>query len=100
MKDIDASATAQYWFRILGALALIKLASTLVRDAERLISSNMKARNPEIAEDLEVPAVGVYRDVPESYEAPVVTDLNGDAPETRLAATADELEGIEHETEN
>lgn len=43
----------EYWLRILGALALIKVASTLVRDAEKLITANVKARNPEIADDID-----------------------------------------------
>lgn len=39
----------EYWLKILGALALIKLASGLVKDAEKLIKTNMEARDPEIA---------------------------------------------------
>lgn len=45
--------TMKYWVRILGAITLIKMATTLVRDAERLITANVKARNPEIIEEVE-----------------------------------------------
>lgn len=47
----------QYWARILGAIMLIKVASSLVKDAEKLITANVKARNPEIAEELDATEV-------------------------------------------
>lgn len=37
-----------YWLRIFGAIALIKMASSLVHDAEKLITANVKGRHPEV----------------------------------------------------
>lgn len=39
----------EYWGRILGAFLLIKVASALVRDAEKLVTANARAHNPEVA---------------------------------------------------
>lgn len=74
----------QYWLKILGALALIKMASTLVRDAEKLITANMKSRNPELAADLDVPEVGLqsdgYAEWPDPLDEPQRVQEEADEP--------------------
>ena len=62
MKKIDVSQTAQYWLRILGALALMKMATSLVKDAEKLISSTMKSRDPELADEIDNVRIVEYED--------------------------------------
>jgi hypothetical protein len=47
-----------YFARIGAAILLIKFASTLVKDAERLITANVKARNPEVADEVDHHGLG------------------------------------------
>jgi len=63
VPTIDMSETVKYWARILGALALMKMATNLVRDAEKLISSTMKSRNPELADEMDgAPTIVEYEE--------------------------------------
>lgn len=48
----------QYWGRILAAVLLIKMATGLVRDAEKLVTANVKARHPEVTDDIDAAISG------------------------------------------
>ena len=74
----------QYFARIFGAMLLIRAAASLVKDAEKLITANVKARLPDVAEVID----GAERtewpdplDTPElSTEAPTEDSLPEYAP--------------------
>jgi len=53
----------QYFARIGAAILLIKYASTLVKDAEKLLTANVKARLPEVADELDGPPYGQMTDI-------------------------------------
>jgi len=40
----------QYWLRIFSAAMLIKMATDMIRQAEKLVTANVKARYPEVAD--------------------------------------------------
>ncbi len=60
-KSMWQSDFAQYWLRIIGALACVKMATVFIKEAQELLTANMQARNPEL-NDEDIPTVGVYRD--------------------------------------
>lgn len=75
------SSFAEYWGRILAAILLIKMATTLVRDAEKLITANVKARNPEVAAAVEADPVAERYGAMEAERVADNTNGNGlDAP--------------------
>lgn len=79
-----------YWVRIFGALALIRLATGLVRDAEKLITANVKARNPEVVSVLEgEPLVDITDEV--------VAEMD---PGNEPAEWPDPLDSVPADTEN
>lgn len=66
------SSFAEYWGRILAAILLIKMATTLVRDAEKLITANVKARNPEVAAVVDAPTTEAITNVgPAEWAEPI-----------------------------
>lgn len=91
------SGFAQYWMRILGALALIKVASSLVKDAEKLITSNVKTSHPEVAEAIDGATVDLTEDETDAIED---TIDNAFTRSEHTALRADESGLDENETEN
>ena len=62
----------QYWARILAAILMIKMATGLVRDAEKLVTANVKSRHPEMADDIEAHLNGKshFDEVNQTYTGP------------------------------
>lgn len=73
----------QYWLRIGGAALLIKFASRLVRDAEKLITANVKAENPDIIAVVEGQDETLTVTIPEDVTEEVVEQVEAERAEAQ-----------------